>query len=334
MKTKFSPTVVGAFVIGAFALGIISLLAFGGVNFFAKPQRFVVYFDESVHGLTLGSPVKLRGVPIGRVVDLAITYDPKKNVSVVAVVCELSRDKLADNTGASIDVSARAELQQLVDRGLRAQLGVQGLATGLLFVELDFHDPKEYPAPARPQEKFVVVPYVPSAISEFQNGISEVLANFRRVDMAGLARDLSALANTARKQVDGVDLKGMAEQWKKTGAQVETLVTNPDIKKTFENLNAAAGELRTVIARLDAQIDPTSRELASTLAETRKTLESFRATAATAQGFLDTHSGLGGEVAGTLSHLNEAAEAVKRLADFLERNPNALITGRKRPDQP
>ncbi|MDP3207979.1 MAG: hypothetical protein Q8M65_02420 [Rhodoglobus sp.] len=40
---------------------------------------------------------------------------------------------------------------------------------------------------------------------------------------------------------------------------------------------------------------------------------------------------MGDELAGTLEHLNEAADAVKRLADFLERNPNALITGRKRP---
>jgi len=40
---------------------------------------------------------------------------------------------------------------------------------------------------------------------------------------------------------------------------------------------------------------------------------------------------VGEELAGTLQHLNDAADAVKRLADFLERNPNALIAGRKRP---
>src|SRR4051794_14659609 len=51
MKAKVSPTIVGAFVIGAMVLGVVALFAFGGVNFFAKPQRFVVYFDESVHGL-------------------------------------------------------------------------------------------------------------------------------------------------------------------------------------------------------------------------------------------------------------------------------------------
>ena len=53
MKTKISPAIVGAFVIGAFALGTLALLSFGGFHFFDKPERFVVYFDESVHGLDL-----------------------------------------------------------------------------------------------------------------------------------------------------------------------------------------------------------------------------------------------------------------------------------------
>jgi paraquat-inducible protein B len=46
MKTKVSPAVVGAFVIGAFALAVLSLLSFGGIHFFEKPERFMVYFDE------------------------------------------------------------------------------------------------------------------------------------------------------------------------------------------------------------------------------------------------------------------------------------------------
>ena len=70
MKAKSGPAIVGAFVIGAFVLGLVAVLAFGGVSFFSKPEKFVVYFDESIHGLDLGSPVKLRGVRIGRVVDL------------------------------------------------------------------------------------------------------------------------------------------------------------------------------------------------------------------------------------------------------------------------
>ena len=77
---------MGAFVIGAFALGVVALLTFGGVSIFSKPQRFVVYFNESIHGLDLGSPVKLRGVRVGRVADLNIRYDDKTNRSVVTSV--------------------------------------------------------------------------------------------------------------------------------------------------------------------------------------------------------------------------------------------------------
>jgi paraquat-inducible protein B len=332
MKTKISPAVVGAFVIGAFALATLALLSFGGFHFFEKPERFVVYFDESVSGLDQGSAVKLRGVRVGRVTNLTIRYDGVKNRSVVAVVCELNRDMVRDPTGAMIDVSSRAELERLVDRGLRAQLGVAGLATGLLFVELDFKDPKEYPAHvAAGNERYVVVPQVPSAISEFQAAIGELLGKIKTVDFAGLTRDISTLAQTARKQIDGVDFKGLAEQWKKTGAQFETLASNPDFKRTFDNLNQLIAEMRVTVTKLDAQLVPLGKDVGATLAETRKTLEKFTATAAAAEAFIAAQGGVGPELTRTLGQLNEAADAVTRLVDFLERNPNALITGRKRP---
>jgi paraquat-inducible protein B len=332
MKTKISPAIVGAFVIGAFALGIVALLAFGGVNFFAKPQRFVVYFDEPIQGLNLGSDVKLRGVRIGRVGSMNIRYDEKRNHSVVAVVCELNKDIMTDSSGAIINVGDREQLETLIQRGLRAQLGVAGLATGLLFVQLDFFNPQEYPATNRPTDpKYIVVPWVPSTIAEFQKAIGEILGKAKDVDLANLAKDISTLATTARKQIEGIDFKGLAEQWKKTGERVEALAADPEFKRTLDNLNATITELRATIAKLDAQVEPTSRELKETLAEAKKAIAGFDHTADEARKFIATHAGIGDDLVDSLEHLNEAADAVKRLADFLERNPNALLTGKKRP---
>ncbi|HVU35420.1 MAG TPA: MlaD family protein [Opitutaceae bacterium] len=332
MKTKVSPSVVGAFVIGAFALGVIALLTFGGVNFFSKPQRFVVYFDESVHGLEQGSPVKLGGVRVGRVVALNIRYDEKTNHSVAAVVCELNRDTVTNYRGEPINVSSRDELNHLVARGLRAQLTVQGLATGLLFVELDFLNPKEHPLGEQPADsKYVVVPSIQSTIAGFQASLTEILTSLKNADFAGLSRNLNALMTDARTKLDGVDLKGAVEQWKKTGAQVQTLAANPDFTRTFENLNAAIADLRATIARIDAQVEPTSKDLHETLAEAKRAIASFQETSATARKFLSQNSVVGDELADTLQHLDDAADSVKRLADFLERNPNALITGKKPP---
>jgi paraquat-inducible protein B len=323
--------VVGAFVLGGFALIIIGLLSFGGVSFFSKPQRFVVYFDESIHGLDLGSPVKLRGVRVGRVVDLNIRYDKAKNHSVVVVVCEFSKNMLSDTSGSVINVSERGELQSLVDQGLRAQLGVLGLATGLLFVELDFLDPHENPVDKRVADaRYPVVPSVPSAISEFQASVSEILANLQKVDFAGISVELKSLLATTRKQVDGADLKGVLAQWKQTGAAVESAATAPEIKQTFANLNAAVTDLRTVLAKIDTQVLPAGKELQDTLAQAKTTLESFNAAANDARRFIAAQGGLNEEITRTLTQLGEAADSVQRLADFLERNPNALITGKKR----
>ena len=332
MKTKVSPAIVGAFALGAFALGIIALLAFGGVNFFSKPQRFVVYFDESIHGLDLGSPVKLRGVRVGRVADLTVRYDERKNHSVVVVTCEFSRKTLTDSNGALIKVSEREELQTLIDHGLRAQLGVLGLATGLLFVELDFLNPTEYPADSRTTEiKYAVVPAVPSAISEFQASASEILSKIRKIDFEGLTGELKKLLADTRRQVDGLDLKGVSAQWQRTGAAIETLATSPELKQAFSNLNATLVDLRGTLAKLDSQVGATGADVHATLAKAQETLQNFNATATTLRSFINAQQGLGEGAGEAIGKLSEAADAVQRLADFLERNPNALLTGKKAP---
>jgi paraquat-inducible protein B len=333
MKTKVSPAVVGVFVIGAFALGITALLSFGSINLFSKPQRFTVYFNESIHGLDLGSPVKLRGVRVGRVVDLNVRFDEAAKQSVVMVLCEFNRSVVADGSGVAIDVSNRTALQGLIDRGLRAQLGVIGLATGLLFVELDFLDPKEYPDPTRTTElKYAVVPAVPSAISEFQASLTEILAGVRKVDFVGISKELKLLLADTRRQVNILDVKDLIAQWTKAAQSVNTLATDPELKTTLTNMNGAVTDLRGVLARLDKQIDPAGEKLGETLAEAQKALASFNTTAVTLRRFINAQQNLGDGANQAFTRLAEAAEAVQRLADFLERNPQALLAGRPRPE--
>jgi len=330
VKTKISPSVVGVFVIGAMLLIVVALLSFGGVNFFSRPQRFVVYFDESIHGLDLGSAVKLRGVRVGRVADLNIRYDAATNKSVVAVLCEFSRNMISDDRGQPIDLSERAKLQTMVDHGLRAQLGVVGLATGLLFVELDFYDPQQYPAGAPdPAAKHVVVPAVPSTISEYQASLTEILSDLKRVDFAALSRNLNATLATANQKLQGLDTARLSEHWIKTADAIQVMASDPEIKKAILNLKAAGDDLRALIARLDAQVQPTSDKLAQTLEQARQALAAFDAAATGAQRFIAAQNGIGEEANQTMEQLREAAAAVQRLADFLERHPNAIITGRK-----
>src|SRR4051812_36110861 len=331
VKTKVSPAVVGMFVLGALALGMIALLSFGGLSLFSKPQRFMVYFDESIGGLDLGSPVKLRGVRIGRVVDLEIHYDDVANRSVVAVTCELNRNVITDAQGAQLRVTGPQDVQMMVDHGLRAQLGVLGLATGLLFVELDFVDSVQYP----PQvlagtPKFPVIPSMPSAISEYQASISEILSDLKKVDFAGMSKEIKILLETTTQKVNGLDTKALNEKLGRAADSVTAFVASPEVKQTFANLNDTLLAAKAAIARIDNQVGPVSDDLKQTLAAAQAALKSLEATAVTARRFVQQQNQVGDDLTATLRQVAEAASALDNLAAAIERNPSSLVVGKKK----
>ena len=332
MKTRISPTLVGVFVLGALIIAIIGIMSFGGVNVFSRPQRFVVHFNESIHGLDLGSPIKLRGVRVGRVVDMNILYDEATNTSQVAVVGEFSRNIIVDSQGRSFDVSDRRRLQSMVDHGLRAELDVLGLATGLLYVELDFAPPGESPGIpplADANANYVVIPAKPSAISALQSNITQVIGEVKNMNLPELARDMSALLKDARKQLNTLDLAAMSAEITRAGKSITALAESPEVRQTLADLDAAINQLRGTLTRLDATLDPASEKLAATLADTQATLKKFSAAADSAKRFIDAQTGLGENAARAMKQINEAASSVQRLMDYLERNPNALLTGKK-----
>lgn len=333
MKTKVSPAIVGVFVLGALLLGLTALLSFGRVNFFSKPQRFVVHFDETIQGLDLGSPVKLRGVRVGRVVQINLRFLEKEDKSIVVVLCELNRDAIRDDQGEEIDISDRSQLEELIDRGLRAHLGLLGLATGLLYVELDFMDPAEHPQPAAepvPSE-YPVVPSVRSTISEFQANLTEILTDVSRIDFAGLGRELRSLLGDTRDKINGLDTVRLTTEWSEAAGSIQQLAGSGDFKRTLDHLNGAIEDLQKTFSKIDAAVDPATAELTATLQQARATLATFDQTAYTAQQFITAQTGLGADAAAAFQQLGEAARSVARLADYLERNPNALLTGRPPP---
>lgn len=333
MKTKISPAVVGMFVLGALTLGMIALLSFGGLSLFSKPHRFMVYFNESIHGLDLGSPVKLRGVRVGRVVDLAVHYDDVTNQSVVVVTCELNRNVITDEKGGQLKITGKDDIQSLVEHGLRAQLGVLGLATGLLFVELDFYNPLEYPAPVSTDvTKVVVIPSILSAISEYQASLSEILSDLKKVDFSGISKELKTLLSTTTQKLNGFDVQALGDKVGRAADAVTALTDSPEAKQAFANLNEALGAMRNAMARIDSQVGPISDDLKQTLATAQAALKTIDATAATTKRFVQQQGQVGDELTAALRQIAAAANALENLASALERNPSSLIVGKRKPE--
>jgi paraquat-inducible protein B len=324
VKTKLSPAVVGSFVLGALVLIVAALLSFRSSHLFSKPGRFVAYFNESVQGLDVGGAVKLRGVRAGRVVAIRVHYDSKARQSQVAVVGELEQNVISDRAGQMIRITDRATLQRLIEEGLRAKIDLVGI-TGLQFVELDFLDPQQVPAP-RPENEaeYPVVPTVPSGMSELIANLSKIVNNLKQIDFAELSHELKSLLATANQEVGDLDLKKMVAKVTAAAESIEALAGSAEAKAAFANLNKTATDVQGLVAKLDTQVEPVRAELV-------RTLHSFHDAAESVRKLLGPQSGLGEEALRTLQQVTETAESLQQLADFLERNPNALITGKRRP---
>ena len=102
---------LGVFVVLGMGLGFITLLWLGTAGFGERDFRIVSYFNESVQGLDVGSSVKFRGVPIGRVAKIRIAPDGRH----VEVMSDVKIDALA-RLGFRQDATEMLENQQFSDK--------------------------------------------------------------------------------------------------------------------------------------------------------------------------------------------------------------------------
>ena len=92
MSKAVNPVAIGSFIVGGLTLLISAVLIFGCGNFFKEKNQYVIYFDSALNGLNVGAPVKLQGVQIGNVTDIALEIDTStgriyKPMSVTLPIC-------------------------------------------------------------------------------------------------------------------------------------------------------------------------------------------------------------------------------------------------------
>ncbi|MFN6261482.1 MAG: intermembrane transport protein PqiB [Chromatiaceae bacterium] len=101
--------------------------------------EYLLFFDESIRGLTAGAPVEYRGVRIGTVASVPYFFNMKNPLQVafnkgIPVLIRIETGRLYDNLTLP---QLRQELDQAVSKGLRAVLKTGNLLTGGLYIDLN-----------------------------------------------------------------------------------------------------------------------------------------------------------------------------------------------------
>src|SRR5262245_23666947 len=166
MRKRANPAVIGGFVVGAVALLVIGVLLLGGGRFLTEQHTYVLYFEDSVEGLSVGAPVTQQGVRIGSVSDIQVQYLRWKGEFRIPVFIDIEPGRVKEvGVGDSPRRGGEAFIKFLTERGLRAQLHLDSLVTGQLSVQLGFH-------PGTPvrlvggEGKVPEIPTIPSAFDQ------------------------------------------------------------------------------------------------------------------------------------------------------------------------
>lgn len=364
MSRAANPAVVGGFVIGAITLIVASVLVFGSGRLFQDRLAAVAYFAGNVRGLQEGSLVEFRGVRVGTVRAIRLVYDAAAKEMRIPVLLELEPARLAIVGDSGEPGSGRGDdedrlfLDALVAQGLRARLELKSFVTGQLALSLDMY-------PDTPVQRvgadgsLYELPTLPSTLDR----VSQLLEDLPLAEVA--AKIISALDHTERL-LSAPELGETIRHVRDTAASSAALMGGLEahVVPLARSAQLAAEDAHRVLLGVESRVDETLlayRDLAqhsdssvarmagqmeATLADvaklSRTTDERLAALVATATGALqragvalDGVAGLTAEdsrtrqnLDRTLEELAGAARALRIMAEYIERNPDALLRGK------
>ncbi len=313
MSERANPTLIGAFLLGAIALVVTGLMVFGGGQFFTETVAYVAYFPETVSGLSDGAPVNFRGVKVGTVRRIEVQLDAQDLSVKIPVYLRLEHRRIREIGGTIPEVNF---IPELIERGLRAQLQLQSIVTGQLSVQLDIlpHRPARY---VDPVGEFPEMPTIPSSMQEFTETMESL--------------SIQDLVNDARQVLAGLKTLVNSPELAELLAGVNEFVNSGELLGIVTHTNEAIDDVQALVSNIDGRVGDLSTSAELTFAEVNETLDGVQKTLDAARKSLSIAaegSPMRYEFEKMLDELTAAARSIRLLAEYLERNPDALVRGK------
>jgi paraquat-inducible protein B len=312
MRTRANARLVGAFVLGSVALAIASVAVLGSGRLFRKTIPFVLVFRGNVNGLRIGAPVKIKGVTIGSVTDIALQLNlGTRNIAYgsagiqIPVLIGIDQNRVR---GLAIS----RDVRRAVKHGLRAQLAMESFVTGILYIDLDMHPgaPENYEMPpdSQPQE----IPTLKTTFEQAQSAAAKIISQLDKIQ-------LDQLVNTANETI----------------AAFGDLARSPDIRaavvsldQTATRLGDTAQSIRELTEHVDRQVAPMAASLEKGARDIDITVHKAEAALDRLQAGLQPDAPLVYRANQALENVSAAARSLRELGDYLQRNPSAIVRGR------
>jgi ABC-type transporter Mla subunit MlaD len=329
---------IGLFVVGATLLAVVGVIVLGSSRWFESVRMVETYFTESVQGLEIGAPVRLRGVRLGRVESIRLAREeyeipvtaesgllPYKGVVVVRMSIQPS---IAAQMPAEDE---EMRIKKAGDAGWRFRLASQGI-TGVLYIESEFVDPERYP----PMEivwtpKSPYIPSAPSTITELGADLRAITRKLEQVEIDNIAKNLDMMLMSVTQLLKdlqaenlGTEVRQLVLEMRETLQDSRRVLDNPHLTKTFKDSSGAMEDFR----RTAADLSYMAKDMRAAMTQ----LPSFVARLNQTVHRIDTLLAEKGEaVDDVLENLQLVSEDLRNLTKTIEAYPSQVLLGEPPP---
>lgn len=322
MASQRTKLTVGLFMTVGITIAVLAFIWLGMSRFLETGKDYVSYFNESVQGLDRDSPVKYRGVSVGRVARVEVAPDSK----LIQVIMKIETDF---EPGSDIV----------------AQLSNVGI-TGSMFIELDKRQ-KEDPDPpvlSFPSE-YPIIPSKLSTIEKLIKGLDDILYQIRALDLEGISDRVKLSLDSINQAVVDANISGLSKNLEDSLEDIGSIVEKERWDRIIASVEDAMGSLKNVMAKADVSIDHVDNALTSLENITtgkQQTIEAaideFKTAVEKVNGLLDEGTSLVRGTDRSLSHLQQnlssimvnleqAAQNLNRVSQILTDQPSQLLFG-------
>jgi paraquat-inducible protein B len=237
---------------------------------------------------------------------------------------EINIKRLRTALGSYLDLGEQDVLDQQIANGLRAQLQMESLVTGQLYIELSYRKDAKPPQIEPHGTLWPEIPTTPSLMASLGT------------DAGGVIADVVEVLFKVNKMLAAIDMRAINSAVVGSAQSVQHLVNTPGLQKTLTDLPVLTAQLSRTMARVDTlaatangAIDPMAADLKSATKEMNATLQALHKTVDDTHGLLSTDSGLGYGLEAALVNLKDASNSLRQLLNALEQNPDMLLRGKK-----
>jgi len=319
-KTKFA---VGLFVASGIGITLMAIIWLGMSRYLEKGQFYAAYFNESVQGLSKDSPVKYRGVSIGRVESIKVAPDSKL-----------------------IQVLLKIESDQTLDESIVAQLKDVGI-TGSMFVELDRKkesDPDRSPRITFPSE-YPIVASKPSELSELLRGLDDVLNHIKTIDLRGISDKLKLTLDNVNQMIADADIRGRSTKLQSSLESAGRILDSKRWDRILVSVDDAAHSLNRLmdkagrsLGQMDKILEGVEGVVADNEDDIKKAVEDLRQVMKNANVLLekgvlllgnadDSFFQLKRQLSVSAQNLEKATDNLNQFLELLADHPSQLIFG-------